>query len=255
MEGFITEPNDIYLWNIVTYGAHRRHRLLFIICKYHSIFLCVTTGSVALLVYKPFVYFIISLSNKVLLFNSRTPDYSTKVCGAFQLSLKASLFLLRVIRWHSVGPIGVSFFIHHGYLLTFLRRASKVFPSASMCPPPPPTSHDDSLVVSSDSICPPPPPTSHNNSLVVSSASICPPRLVGGLLGLHHLPQPLSALHPLPRPLSALHHLPQPLSALHHLPWPLSALPPLPRPPSALHHLPRPPSALHHLPQPSYALH
>src|ERR1700678_1590062 len=69
MEGFITEPNDIYLWNIVTYGAHRRHRLLFIICKYRSIFLCVTTGSVALLVYKPFVYFIISLSNKVLLFN------------------------------------------------------------------------------------------------------------------------------------------------------------------------------------------
>src|ERR1700678_3340629 len=59
MEGFITEPNDIYLWNIVTYGAHRRHHLLFIICKYHSIFLCVTTGSVALLVYKPFVYFII----------------------------------------------------------------------------------------------------------------------------------------------------------------------------------------------------
>src|ERR1700678_3899691 len=70
MEGFITEPNDIYLWNIVTYGAHRRHCLLFIICKYRSIFLCVTTGSVALLVYKPFVYFIISLSNKVLLFNT-----------------------------------------------------------------------------------------------------------------------------------------------------------------------------------------
>src|ERR1700678_926520 len=158
MEGFITEPNDIYLWNIVTYGAHRRHRLLFIICKYHSIFLCVTTGSVALLVYKPFVYFIISLSNKVLLFNSRTPDYSTKVCGAFQLSLKASLFLLRVICWHSVGPIGASFFIHHGYLLTFLTRASKVFPLASMCPPPPPTSHDNLLVVSSASICPPPPP-------------------------------------------------------------------------------------------------
>src|SRR5271168_1091058 len=44
---------------------HRQHRLLFIICKCRSIFLCVTTGSVALLVYKPFVYFIISLSNKV----------------------------------------------------------------------------------------------------------------------------------------------------------------------------------------------
>src|ERR1700678_2906443 len=73
MEGFITEPNDIYLWNIVTYSAHRRHCLLFIICKYRSIFLCVTTGSVALLVYKPFVYFIISLSNKVLLFNSSPP--------------------------------------------------------------------------------------------------------------------------------------------------------------------------------------
>src|ERR1700678_2091785 len=40
--------------------------------------------------------------------------------------------------------------------------------SASICPPPPPTSHDDSLVVSSASTCPPPPPTSHNDSLVVT---------------------------------------------------------------------------------------
>src|ERR1700678_1690622 len=35
------------------------------------------------------------------------------------------------------------------------------------CPPPPPTSHDNSLVASSGSICPPPPPTSHDGSLVV----------------------------------------------------------------------------------------
>src|SRR6202522_752506 len=52
---------------------------------------------------------------------------------------------------------------------------SLVVSSASTCPPPPPTSHDDSLVVSSTSTCPPPPPTSHDDSLVVSSASTCPP--------------------------------------------------------------------------------
>src|ERR1700678_685164 len=39
--------------------------------------------------------------------------------------------------------------------------------SASICPPPPPTSHDDSLMVSSASTCPPPPLTSHDDSLVV----------------------------------------------------------------------------------------
>src|ERR1700678_1156225 len=46
---------------------------------------------------------------------------------------------------------------------------------ASICPPPPPTSHNDSLVVSSASACPPPPPTSRDDSLVVSLTSICLP--------------------------------------------------------------------------------
>src|SRR5271168_395391 len=53
---------------------------------------------------------------------------------------------------------------------------SLVASSASTCPPRPPTSHDDSLVVSSASTCPPPPPTSHDDSLVASSASTCPPQ-------------------------------------------------------------------------------
>jgi hypothetical protein len=56
--------------------------------------------------------------------------------------------------------------------------------SASICPPPPPTSLDDSLVASPASICPIPPPTSPRDSL-------------DGSPGLHL---------PYTRPPSGLHH-------------------------------------------------
>src|ERR1700678_1496133 len=56
-----------------------------------------------------------------------------------------------------------------------LKQPGSYRSSASICPPPPPTCHDNSLVVTSASTCPPSPPTSHDDLLVVSSASTCPP--------------------------------------------------------------------------------
>src|ERR1700678_2101444 len=97
----------------------------------------------------------------------RTPDYSTKVYRAFQLSLKVSLMERLPAegdpQWtmEEVVAQDVAFIAYAGQwlckCLSIIGQPTDSFVILWWSPQPPPTSHDYSLVVFLASIWPPPP--------------------------------------------------------------------------------------------------